>query len=121
MKANSWLYHYYMVQSRLQYNLAYGHAHPHHTAAAAAAAAAAAQAGGAAASASLAAAIYAGHPQMMHMIPGFGGFDSAGHPIAGDKKTDIFAFKKLFFHNFSRRIEICPKNVKQKGLLKKGF
>ena len=24
MKANSWLYHYYMVQSRLQYNLAYG-------------------------------------------------------------------------------------------------
>jgi len=27
MKANSWLYHYYMVQSRLQYGLAYG-AHP---------------------------------------------------------------------------------------------
>ena len=24
MKANSWLYHYYMVQSRLQYSLAYG-------------------------------------------------------------------------------------------------
>ena len=24
MKANSWLYHYYMVQSRLQYGLAYG-------------------------------------------------------------------------------------------------
>lgn len=24
MQANSWLYHYYMVQSRLQYNLAYG-------------------------------------------------------------------------------------------------
>ena len=24
MRANSWLYHYYMVQSRLQYNLAYG-------------------------------------------------------------------------------------------------
>ena len=24
MKANNWLYHYYMVQSRLQYNLAYG-------------------------------------------------------------------------------------------------
>ena len=24
MKANSWLYHYYMVQSRLQYDLAYG-------------------------------------------------------------------------------------------------
>ena len=24
MRANSWLYHYYMVQSRLQYGLAYG-------------------------------------------------------------------------------------------------
>ena len=24
MKSNSWLYHYYMVQSRLQYGLAYG-------------------------------------------------------------------------------------------------
>ena len=24
MRANNWLYHYYMVQSRLQYNLAYG-------------------------------------------------------------------------------------------------
>ena len=24
MKTNSWLYHYYMVQSRLQYGLAYG-------------------------------------------------------------------------------------------------
>ena len=24
MKANLWLYHYYMVQSRLQYGLAYG-------------------------------------------------------------------------------------------------
>ena len=41
MRANSWLYHYYMVQSRLQYNLAYG-GQP----------------------ASIAAALY---PQMMHM------------------------------------------------------
>jgi len=24
MKVNSWLYHYYMVQSRLQFGLAYG-------------------------------------------------------------------------------------------------
>ncbi len=115
MKANSWLYHYYMVQSRLQYNLAYGHAHPHHTAAAAAAAAAAAQAGGAAASASLAAAIYAGHPQMMHMIPGFGGFDSAGHPIAGDKKKPTYSFlRKAWFNFFSRRMEICQKPVKKR-------
>ncbi len=114
MKANSWLYHYYMVQSRLQYNLAYGHAHPHHTAAAAAAAAAAAQAGGAAASASLAAAIYAGHPQMMHMIPGFGGFDSAGHPISGNKTIKnpyIFVSKTIQFYIFSRRKEICQKKT----------
>ncbi len=73
MRANSWLYHYYMVQSRLQYNLAYGHAHP------AAQAAAAAQAGS-----SLAAAIYG--PQMMHMIPF--GFDSPHHHgIAGSTYT----------------------------------
>ena len=49
MRANSWLYHYYMVQSRLQYNLAYG-GQP----------------------ASIAAALY---PQMMHMIsPGAAGY-----------------------------------------------
>ncbi len=42
MKANSWLYHYYMVQSRLQYNLAYG-GQP--------------------------SAIAALYPQMMHMMP----------------------------------------------------
>ena len=117
MKANSWLYHYYMVQSRLQYNLAYGHAHPHHTAAAAAAAAAAAQAGGAAASASLAAAIYAGHPQMMHMIPGFGGFDSAGHPIAGDKafkKTLTFSYlRKYSFTFFREGRKFAQKTVKR--------
>ena len=29
MKTNSWLYHYYMVQSRLQYGLAYGAPSPH--------------------------------------------------------------------------------------------
>ena len=28
MRSNSWLYHYYMVQSRLQYGLAYGSHHP---------------------------------------------------------------------------------------------
>lgn len=34
MKANSWLYHYYMVQSRLQYSLAYGGQSPNALAAA---------------------------------------------------------------------------------------
>ena len=50
MKSNSWLYHYYMVQSRLQYNLAYG-GQPN--------------------------AIAALYPQMVHMIsPSFAGFDA---------------------------------------------
>ena len=62
MRANSWLYHYYMVQSRLQYNLAYG-GQP----------------------ASIAAALY---PQMMHMISPTGGpvggygYDPAGIPTS---------------------------------------
>ncbi len=71
MRANSWLYHYYMVQARLQYNLAYGHTQP--GAAAAGAAGAAAAAAAAHGASSLAAAIYG--PQMMHMLPF--GFDSA--------------------------------------------
>lgn len=59
MRANNWLYHYYMVQSRLQYNLAYG-GQP-----------------------STIAALY---PQMMHMItppfaPGFGGDGCGSMPV----------------------------------------